>query len=431
MRIWESLELLYQKILNENTSITAALSWSGTSISNYHELSGISSGTLKVEENYDKSYARASLLAERKISDKFFFNGGIIYSRLFYNFYLRNVDPGNPVYQEIINFKEKGNTGIVQAFLTARQNFSRTLSGIYGVHFIQFGLTNDYSIEPRAGMRWQVASDKAVTVGYGKHSRIENLQYYLARDHQAGGTEVQINKDLGFTRANHYVAGYEQSLDRDHRLRVEAYYQQLYNAPVQSDPASMYATINEDSGFITDTLLNNGKGRNYGIEVSLEKSFSQNFYYLLNGSLYQSKFQVAGEQERNTSYNGNYNVHVLVGKEFKLRSNRDILGINVKITSAGGKRYIPIDLAKSIEEGRQVYDWEKAFDPMLPNYFRADLQFVYRRNKPRYSVEWRLDIQNVTNHVNAAYYYYNATSESINLHYQVGFLPVFSYRIEF
>ena len=421
----------YQKILNENTSITTALSWSGTNISNSNEVLGLGSGPLKVEENYHKSYARASLQAEHKISDKFFFNGGVIYSRLFYDFYLRNLDPGNQAYQEIINFQEKGNTGIVQAFLSARQTFSSKLSGVYGVHFIQFGLTNDYAIEPRAGVRWQVAPGKAVSAGFGKHSRIENLQYYLARDHQTGGNEVQINKGLGFTRANHYVAGYEQSLGRGHQLRVEGYYQQLYNAPVQSDPASMYATINEESGFITDTLLNNGKGRNYGIEVSLEKSFSQNFYYLLNGSLYQSRFQVAEEQERNTSYNGNYNFHVLVGKEYKVSSKRDILGINIKVTGSGGKRYIPIDLEKSIEEGRQVYDWEKAFDAKLPNYFRADLQLVYRRNKPRYSVEWRLDIQNATNHINAAYYYYNSSLESISIKYQVGLLPIFSYRIEF
>jgi len=177
--------------------------------------------------------------------------------------------------------------------------------------------------------------------------------------------------------------------------------------------------------------LNNGKGRNYGIEVSVEKSFSRNFYYLLNGSLYQSKFQVDEEPERNTFYNGNYNYHLLAGKEFKLRGNRDILGVNIKLTGAGGKRYIPIDLQKSIEEDRQVYDWENAFDPQLPDYFRMDFQLVYRRNKPRYSTEWRLDIQNLTNHVNAAYYYYNATTKDIQLKYQVGLLPIFSYRIEF
>jgi hypothetical protein len=421
----------YQKTVNEHTSFTTALSWSGTRISNYNETTGLTAGVLKTEESYTKSYTRASFLTERKLSESAFLKGGIIYSRLFYNFYLRNLDPGNQPYQEIINFRERDNTGITQSFITVQQNLSPEFVAMYGVHFIHFGLTKDYAIEPRAGIRWNAAPGKTFSVGYGKHSRIENLQYYLARDHQPGGNEIQINKDLGFTRANHYVAGYAQSLGNGHKLQVEVYYQQLYNAPVQSDLSSMYSVINEDAGFITDTLLNNGKGKNYGIEISMEKNFSKNFYYLVNASVYQSRFRIDNEAERNTSYNGAYNFHVLAGKEFKLRGNRDIIGINFKLTHAGGKRYIPIDLEKSIAGGRQIYDWENAFSPQLPAYFRSDLQLVYRRNKPRHAVEWRLDLQNVTNHLNAAYYYYNPSSQQISLKRQVGILPVFSYRIEF
>lgn len=423
--------ITYQKIMNDNTSIVSALSWSGTSISNYNEILGLGSGILKVEENYNKSYIRASMLADRKLSEKIYLKGGFIYNRLYYNFYLRNRDPNNQAYQEIINFQEQNNTGITQAFVTAQQNFTPKLLGIYGVHFIHFGLTKDYAVEPRAGIRWQVTNTKSLSAGYGKHSRIENLQYYLARDHQTGGDEVQINKNLGFTRADHYVIAYEQSFTQGHKFKVETYYQQLYNAPVQADPSSMYSALNEDSGFITDTLLNNGKGRNYGIELSLWKSFSKNFYYQLNGSLYQSKFTVSDLPERNTTYNGNYNFHLLVGKEFKVGNNRDGFGINIKITTAGGRRYVPIDVEKSIAEDRQVYDWENAFDPQLPDYFRTDIQLVYRKNKPRYATEWRVNIQNVTNHVNPAYYYYNAALQKISMKNQVGILPVVSYRIEF
>jgi hypothetical protein len=420
----------YHKALRENTLLTTAISWSGTGIINYNEVLDLSLGTVKVEANYHKSYARASVGIDQRIADHFFLKSGIIYSQLFYNFYLRNLDPSNQAYQEIVNFQEQGNTKIVQAFLTAQQNFSSSITGSYGVHFIQFGLTNDFSIEPRANIRWQAAPNKAFSIGYGKHSRIENLQYYLARDHQVGGKEVQINKNLSFTRADHYVAGYEQTFDKGHRLRAEAYFQQLYNVPVQSNPSSIYATINEDTGFITDTLLNNGRGKNYGVELSLEKSFSSDFYYLLNGSLYRSKFQVADGPELNTSFNGNYNFHLLVGKEFKLK-NHSVIGVNIKMTTAGGKRYVPINLEKSINESRQVYDWGKAFDAQLPDYFRSDFQLVYRRNKPRYSTEWRVDVQNVSNHINPSYYYYSPSSKSIELKNQVGLLPIFSYRIEF
>ena len=120
-----------------------------------------------------------------------------------------------------------------------------------------------------------------------------------------------------------------------------------------------------------------------------------------------------------------------MGKEFKITGKRDVLGVNFKVTGAGGRRYIPIDLTKSIEGNQEVYQWSKAFDSQLPDYFRADFQLVYRKNKPRYTTEWRLDIQNVTDHVNPAYYYYHDPSESIRLKNQVGFLPIVSYRVEF
>ena len=333
----------------------------------------------------------------------------------------------------ITNFSasEHGRSYIAQGFLYARQYFSSSLFGFYGFHFLRFGLTSDYSLEPRAGLRWQVSNNKTLSLAYGKHSRVENLQYYLARNHQAGGNEVQVNKNLGFTRAHHVVLSFEQALAFHHRLKVETYYQQLYNVPMQTDPAAIYSTLNEDTGFITDSLINKGSGRNYGVELSLEKSFSNNIYYLINGSLFQSRFALEHKPEMNTAYDGNYSIHLLGGKEFEVSSKRNRLGLNMKVTQAGGRRYVPIDLAKSVAENRQVHLWDEAFSHQLPAYFRTDFQLVYKINRQRYAFEWRLDIQNLTNHKNAAFYYYDPSTQSIKLKNQVGIVPLLSCRVDF
>jgi len=421
----------YQRALARRAWLTASLSWSGTDISNSSRALGVSQDTIEVRQSYGKSYARGALRLEKKITDHFFFQGGAIYTRLFYNFYLRNLDPDNPLYAVIINFQERSHTDIAQAFIAAGQHLSQNVSLQYGLHYLSLALTSDRSLEPRASVRWTVDAGHTLRLGYGKHSRIENLQYYLARDHQAGGNEVQVNKDLGFTRADHYVAGYDRSLGGGHMLHLDLYYQRLYNAPVQSNATAVYATLNEDSGFITDTLLNKGKGRNYGVEVSIERGLTRGFYYMVNGSLYQSQFRSAGEADRHTAYNGNYNVHLLTGKEFKLKKDGAVLGLNIRVTGAGGRRYVPIDLVKSMEMGQTVYAWEHAFEPRLPDYFRTDFQIVYSSNHRRYATSWRLDIQNVTNHVNAAYRYYDVAAMREKTKYQVGVLPILSYRIEF
>ncbi|HEY4656603.1 MAG TPA: TonB-dependent receptor, partial [Cyclobacteriaceae bacterium] len=425
------LGLTFSQMVNSNTLLKTSLSYAGSQISKNSEVHGPDNGLLALEENYSKSYTRLSISARRRITQGFFGEGGAIVSRLDYNFFLKNIDTENPAYQVIVNFRERSNTLIFQGFLYARQYFSTRLFGFYGFHFMHFALTRDRSLEPRLGLQWQVTPEGSLSFAYGRHSRVENLQYYLARDHQPGGNEVQFNKNLGFTRANHVVLSYAQPLPSSHYLKTEAYYQQLYNAPVQTNPASFYASINEDTGFITDSLLNQGQGKNYGLEVSLEKSFSGNLYYMVNGSLFQSTFSVHDQPDRNTSYNNNYSLHVLAGKEFETSNQRNRFGVNLKVTHAGGKPYVPIDLERSIGEKRQVYDWDDAFVRKLPDYFRTDFQFVYRLNCQRHSMEWRLDVQNITDRHNPAYYYYDTETESVLLKKQVGIVPLISYRLEF
>ena len=101
------------------------------------------------------------------------------------------------------------------------------------------------------------------------------------------------------------------------------------------------------------------------------------------------------------------------------------------MSKASSHWYTPIDLEKSIQEKRQVYKWEEAFDNHLPTYFRADFQLVYKINRARYSFEWRLDIQNVTDHQNAAWYYYDGADQSVKLKNQIGAVPLLSFRIDF
>lgn len=429
------LGLTHQQNLGSKTTLRSVLSLSGTHISKHDRLLDWSDRLLRLDENYTKPYARASVTASRQVSARHLLEGGIVYSRLFYDFYLRNQDSDNPSYEEIINFRERktAGTGIRQGFLQSSSLLSPSLRATYGLHLLHFGLSGDYSLEPRLGLHWQAAADKSWSLALGKHSKIENLQYYLAQDHQKGGNEVQLNKSFGFTRALHAVLGYEQVLVANTRLKLESYYQQLYNAPVQLNPRSLHSALNEDSGFITDTLINAGKGRNYDIELSLEKALSKNFYYLINGSLFQSLFQAADGQERNTTYNGNYNRHVLAGYEIPLgsRPGRSLFGVNAKLTWAGGRRYIPIDVAESARLGYQVPNLSGAFEARLPDYVRADLQLSYRKNTPRYTTEWRLDIQNATSHRNPAYIYFDAESASKRFRYQIGLLPVLSYRVEF
>ena len=67
----------------------------------------------------------------------------------------------------------------------------------------------------------------------------------------------------------------------------------------------------------------------------------------------------------------------------------------------------------------------------MDDYFRIDLQVGYIHNHSKYNSELRLDIQNVTNRKNIYEMYYDPTKKEIKQTYQLGLIPILSYRIEF
>src|SRR5690606_3211941 len=103
------------------------------------------------------------------------------------------------------------------------------------------------------------------------------------------------NKNLGFTRSHHWVLGYDQKLGKELRLKAETYYQRLYNVPVTQRPGS-FSTLNEGTNYIysdEDSLVNNGTGRNFGLELTLEKFFSRGYYFLFTASLFDSRYRAS------------------------------------------------------------------------------------------------------------------------------------------
>ena len=55
----------------------------------------------------------------------------------------------------------------------------------------------------------------------------------------------------------------------------------------------------------------------------------------------------------------------------------------------------------------------------------------YTRNKKRTTSTISLDIQNVTNRLNAFDRYYNKKEDRVKLITQTGMLPILNYRLEF
>ncbi|OQX98469.1 MAG: hypothetical protein B6I20_11005, partial [Bacteroidetes bacterium 4572_117] len=267
--------------------------------------------------------------------------------------------------------------------------------------------------------------------GFGVHSRKESLTLYTGTMTLHDGTKIHPNINLELTKAQHYVLGYNYNISNDLQLKIEAYYQYLYDIPVYPFP-DYFSTINFDWGFEGNILINRGKAYNKGIEFLLEKYFSKGYTFLLNATLYDSKYKNYLGEEYNTKYNGSYATNGLFRKEYKVGKNKqNWLGFGARFIYMGGMRYLPIDIAESIAQDNTVRNRDNGYTEKLDDYFRIDLQFIFRRNKPKHTGEWRLDIINLTNQKNIRYEYYDSELNSIETEYQNPFIPVLSYRIQF
>jgi hypothetical protein len=70
-------------------------------------------------------------------------------------------------------------------------------------------------------------------------------------------------------KSHHLPGSYERRINSHLRLKLEAYCQWLYDLPVENSDSSSYATISAGLEFNYVDLINEGKGQNCGVELTL------------------------------------------------------------------------------------------------------------------------------------------------------------------
>ncbi len=321
---------------------------------------------------------------------------------------------------------QSGFSTLLQAYSSSSLQLSDAWTFNVGVNAQWLTLNDSYAIEPRAGLRWTFRPGQSIGVSYGMHSRMEMLNYYFS-----GPAGQQINKDIDFTRAHHIVLSYDYTIGRDYHLKIEPYYQLLYDVPIL--PGTSFSLINLQSDwFITDRLENSGKGMNYGVDLTFEKYVSRGFYYMFTASVFESKYRAGDGVWHSTRFNRNYAVNLLAGKEWMTgRRDQNTFGANFRITYQGGDRYSPVDDAASTAAGDVVYDDTKAFSEQLGPAFLCHFTVNYRINRAKTSHEFALKVLNATNYKDYYGHRYNFRTHSAEPEREAIMIPNISYKIQF
>jgi hypothetical protein len=382
-------------------------------------------GDFRTEKYSFNFYSRTKFNSKNNLTSGFYVDA--------MNFDLFNRDVYANLNRDTVRLNVEENATLYQFYTTWRHRFTNRFSLNTGVHGQYYSLNEQFVAEPRVSLQYIINGNHSLSVGYGLHHQAQNITTSFVQTKADDGQIQLTNKDLDFTQSQHYVLTYDWNLSANTRLKAEAYYQVLNNVPVERSLSS-FSALNTGVSFgpsDQDSLVNEGSGRNYGLELTLERFYSRGYYYLLTTSLFDSQYEGSDGVDRNTAFNTQYVFNALAGKEWKLNNKGKFLSLNLKLTTIGGKYLTPINFERSQQYGYTVYDENRAFSEQQNAYFRTDIKISYRREYVKSTLEISLDLQNATNNKNVFTQSYNPRTNSVVTQYQQAFFPVPYVRFTF
>ena len=378
------------------------------------------------EVYFDTWNYRLTFLANHKFGPIHTNRTGFILSDLNYDIGLEKAfQTGQPLNRLV---GEKGNSQLVQVYTQSSINLGPRLTINPGVHLQYFALNEKASLEPRLGASWSMSDRENITFGYGLHSKLEKLNFYFIELPGAEGLE-QPNRNLDFTKSHHIVLGYDLRTGPNSRLKVEPYYQFLFNIPVIADSSFSFINLSED-WFIREALVNDGEGRNVGVDFTLERFLNQGWYYLFTASIFDSQYKGGDGVWRNTSYNKQFLGNLLIGKEWKV-GKQNLFSASGRFTFYQGDWINPVDTPASLESQDIVDDYSRTMEEQLPNSYLLHVTLTYRKNRKKVSSLWSLQILNALGNSQSFGYRYNFRDQTIDPDKETVVIPNLSYKFQF
>ncbi|NDW08441.1 TonB-dependent receptor [Dysgonomonas sp. 520] len=414
--------------INDNTYLKSSLA---TTYSKVHGIIDQVDKDFNYHRMADVRHSHTDIILSSYLNKKFRGNHtnrtGFTLTRLSYNLDFNTSDkPGlcEPMRQIA---KGDGSDHALSVFTNSVFRISPNWEASIGLTGQVFTLNNNWTLEPRASIKWQLPKQQSLAFAYGLNSTRERLDYYYVKTPETG--DELVNKKLDFSKAHHFSLSYSKKLSDQLFLKIEPYYQYLYDVPVEA--GTSFSILNYNAYGLDKRLVNKGKGRNYGVDITLERYLKDGWYGLFTGSLFKSEYLGGDKVWRNTRMDQRFILNALAGKEWTFGKNRHkTFSANIRLTYQGGYRYTPIDYDESEHnQGVEQID-AQAYSLRLPNSFTSDLTLRYRINKKKIAHEFSFMILNATGFRQTGYVY-NLETNSVEKKRSAPIVPSISWKIYF
>lgn len=326
---------------------------------------------------------------------------------------------------------------MASGFTQVQYKFSPRLVLSLGVQGMYWTLNkNSWAVEPRIALNWYVGTRHKLSFGYGWHSKIQSFTMSFFNKKLADGSYDRSNRELEPIRSHHAVISYDVYLGKFWGIKTNIYAQYTTDIPVQKTPSSM-SIANHGAFSIYPELVNwqsTGDAFSYGVELSVEKFFSDGYYGLVSGAYQRAMYRGSDNIWRNSAFDVIGVGSMVMGKEFKIGpKKRNTIYADLRFNIHGGMPYTPIDLDASRVAGKEILIEDRAYSERLGLYKRIDLRIGARFNqrKKRISHHIYIEAMNVANFNNDLAIKYDANTGELVRAKQFGFLPNLFYQIRF
>ncbi|MBP5367814.1 MAG: carboxypeptidase-like regulatory domain-containing protein [Bacteroidales bacterium] len=247
-----------------------------------------------------------------------------------------------------------------------------------------------FGLEPRLSMKYELSEHQSIKAGYCRTS--QHIQNILNNGMSSPiGRSVLSSNIIKPQIADQISVGYmAETKSKTYEFSVEAYYKNIENVYDYKDGKNLVSAIEMES------LLLNGKGRAYGVELYAKKNlgdFTGWVSYTLSWA--ENKIDGLNNNEWYTASNDRRHDISIVGM-YKINHKWDLSATWVYTS---GQALTAPSAKYDIDEWTHYY-YAEHNGYRAPAYHRLDVGINNTKERPKYTRIWSFGVYNLYNHYN-------------------------------
>ncbi len=249
---------------------------------------------------------------------------------------------------------------------------------------------NDFlaTLSPRLALSYEFADDWKINASVGRYYKLPPYTILGYKEN-----DVFLNKDIDYTRSDHYVLGFERILGPASNISVEGFYKHYEDYPVSVQDQVSLANKGADFNVLgNEEVKSVGKGRSYGMEFLFQQKLSHRFYGIFSYTFFYSEFTGFDRGKYLPSVWDSRHLVSFTGG-YKLNKNWEI---SARYRFAGKTPIVPINIEETTTRYPDiVLDYRKLGEQNLGVFSQLDVRVDKKWNFKKLSLDLFLEIQNM------------------------------------